>query len=133
MSYKLNDDIVEYTLKAHDSGDAPEDIHGQLLKLGYKRLTLSAVKQCLLQNGRVIEGYGDKNNTPPPGPPTYTEPPIVKPWDAKADNYSYEAFQLGKSVKWTWFHLRGRGYNVTEAEIIASLESKGIQGWGLSE
>lgn len=133
MLYKLCDDIIQHTLKAHDSGNKPEEIHAQLLKLGYKRLTLSAVKDCLLQNGRIIEGYGGKNNISPAGPPTYTEPPIVKSWDAEADNYSYEAYQIGKSVRWTWFHLRGRGYNVTEAEIIANLESKGVQGWGIAK
>lgn len=132
MSYKLNDDIIEHTIKAHASGDKPEEIHAQLLKFGYKRLTLSSVKQCLHQNGRVIDSYGAKKNTPS-RPPTYTEPPIVIPWDAEADSYSYQAYQRGKSVKWTWFHLRGRGYDVTEAEIIASLESKGVQGWGIAE
>lgn len=30
MSYKLCDDIIQHTLKAHDSGDKPQEIHAQL-------------------------------------------------------------------------------------------------------
>lgn len=131
MSYKLCDDIIEHTLKAHASGDKPEEIHAQLLKRGYKRLPLYAVKECLLQNGRVIDGYGTENNTPSPS--TYAHPPMVKPWDAEADTFAFDSYELGKSVRWTWWHLRSRGYIVTEAEVIASLESKGVQGWGITE
>lgn len=131
MSYKLCDDIIEHTLKAHASGYKPEEIHDQLLKRGYKRLPLSAVKDCLLQNGHVVDGYGATDNTPSFS--TYALPPMVKPWDAEADTFAYNAYELGKSVRWTWWNLRSRGYNVTEAEVITSLESKGIQGWGITE
>ncbi len=131
MSYKLCDDIIEHTLKANASDYKPEEIHDQLMKRGYKRLPLSAVKDCLLQNGHVIDGYGATDNTPSFS--AYALPPMVKPWDAEADTFAYNAYELGKSVRWTWWNLRSRGYNVTEAEVITSLESKGIQGWGITE
>lgn len=132
MSYKLCDDIIKHTLKAHASGYKPEEIHDQLLKRGYTRLPLSAVKDCLLQNGHVIDGYGaTEDNTPSFS--AYALPPLEKPWDAEADTFAYNSYELGKSVRWTWWNLRSKGYNVTEAEVITSLESKGVQGWGITE
>lgn len=130
MSRKLCDDIVEHILDAHASGDNPKEIHAQLLKIGYKRLPLYSVKDCLLQNGHAIDDDAKTNTS---GPPTYVEHPMVKPWDAEADKFALEAYSLGKSVRSTWVQLKVKGYNVTEEEVIASLAARGIQGFGIAE
>lgn len=54
MSIKLCDDVVSHILNGHASGNTPNDIHAQLLARGYKRLSLSDVKQCLRRNGHAI-------------------------------------------------------------------------------
>lgn len=130
MTFILHHDTVEHILNAHASGNKPNEIHAQLVKKGHSRLPLYAVKDCLLQNGRAINDDDAKNNTP--GPSNHVELLMVKPWDAEADKYAFDAYLLGKSVHQTWMQLRGKGYSVTEAEVVASLDARGIQGFGIT-
>lgn len=128
MSLKLCDDVVSHIL-GHASEHTPTEIHAQLVARGYKRLSLSAVKQCLRLNGHAIEDDASSD----PSLSTHVEQVMNKPWDAEADTYAFDKYFLGKSVHQIWVQLRGRGYAVTEAEVVDSLKAQNVQSASMAE
>lgn len=130
MSVELCDDVVSHILNAHSSGYNPIEIHAQLIARGYRRLSLSAVKQCLRLNGHVIDN-DDTNDHPRLS--THVELAITKPWDVEADKYAFDAYFLGKSIHQIWVQLRGKGYSVTEVQVVTSLNTQGVQNVTVTE
>ena len=130
MSSELCDDVVSHILNAHSSGYNPIEIHAQLIARGYRRLSLFAVKQCLRLNNKTIDNDNIDNNL---CLSTHVEPAMVKPWDADADTYAFEAYFLGKSIHQIWVQLRGKGYSVTKVQVVTSLNMQGVQSAGIAE
>lgn len=124
MSGKLCDDVISHILNAHSSGYNPIEIHAQLIARGYRRISLFAVKDCLCLNNKIIDNDDANNNS---HISTHVEPAMVKPWDVEADRYAFEAYFLGKSIDQIWIQLRGKGYNVTKEQVMASLNMQGVQ------
>lgn len=130
MSGELCDDVVRHILNAHSSGYNPTEIHAQLIARGYRRLSLLAVKQCLRFNGYAID---NDNTTNTSQLSTHVEPAMIKPWDVEADKYAFEAYFLGKSVFQIWVQLRGKGYAVTQVQVVTSLNTQGVQSVEITE
>lgn len=123
MSLNLHEDLVKEIVNLYESGCAPDEICKQLAGRGYTRLSLLTIKQCLRLKGYPID-TDDANNKPPLS--THVVAPIDKPWDVEAAAYALKAYLLGKSVFQIWVQLRGKGYDVTKAQVVASLIAQGV-------
>lgn len=109
---------INFTLSAHTAGRSPAQIHAQLVVNGYHLLRLITVEQCLRLHGRDI----------PLALPTY--PPENYQgidWNGLADNFALSAFCAGFSANQIWQQLLEKGYVVSLAQVVCSLQAQGIQ------
>lgn len=72
-------------------------------------------------NGETTQAHPSQT-TNPAAPPT---PPNI-PWGPLAGRFTILAHRMGRSVPQILAHLRHNGYDVTAAEVVASLNQQGV-------
>lgn len=116
--FDWDDRAINFTLAAHNVGRSPIEIHTQLIALGYLRLRLVTVEQCLRMNG---------HNIPLSDPIYYPEMNHGILWNDFVHAYTLSAYLLDESADEILQELLQAGYNVRIEQVVASLQLHGFE------
>lgn len=105
-------DADTFALSQHNAGNTDDEIAKQLIRRGYA-VTRAEVVGSLYRQGMQNARLG------PISARQY-------PWNALADAFTLAGSNAQKSVSEIRAGLTAQGYNVTEAEVRASLAKQGI-------
>lgn len=109
---------IDFTLNAYQNGHSASEIHSRLFEMGYRRLRLVTVEQCLRLHGHDI---------PITQPIYYPEMSNGMIWDEVAHNFTLPAYLAGYSADQITQQLKEAGYDVLLSNVLASLEDHGLQ------
>lgn len=116
--YDWNNSAIEFTLQAYELGYSASKIHSQLVDLGYHRLRLVTVEQCLRIHGHDL---------PITQPIYYPEMGNGIIWNKVAHDFTFSANLAGYSPDQITQQLMQAGYNVVLSQVVESLQVHGVQ------